>query len=76
MLPYFSSAGAQASTVFPVVGYSSSPRSKNQGILQVLNVGLENEICRLCVNRNEAFIMLGPVSYSKVPLSPQIEDCD
>lgn len=68
MLPYFSSEGAQASAVFPVVECSSVPRSSNQGILQVLSVELENETCRLCVNRNETFITLGAVSYSKVPL--------
>ena len=58
MLPYFSSEGAQASAVFPVVECSSVPRSSNQGILQVLSVELENE----------TFITLGAVSYSKVPL--------
>ena len=68
MLPCLSSEGAQASAGFPVVECSSIPRSRNQGTLQVLSVGLENETCRLCVNRNETFTTLESVSYSKVPL--------
>lgn len=76
MLPYFSSEGAQASAVFPVVECSSIPRSRNQGLLQVLSVGLENETCRLCKQEWNLHYTGACELLKGSTLGPQIVDCD